>query len=33
MALVYQNRTDIEYPVKVEPIDNQNLDIVLSLIV
>ena len=33
IALVYQNRTDIEYPVKVEPIDNQNLDIVLSLIV
>ena len=32
IALVYQNRTDIEYPVKVEPIDNQNLDIVLSLI-
>ena len=33
IALVYQNRTDIEYPVKVQPIDNQNLDIVLSLIV
>ena len=33
IALVYQNRTDIEYPVKVEPTDNQNLDIVLSLIV
>ena len=33
IALVYQNRNDIEYPVKVEPIDDQNLDIVLSLIV